>query len=268
MANSPYREIYIPIIFISLAIGLQIALLMYYRSILNRKSAKISSQLSIALGTFILGYSLSLLFLTIQNFFLSLTSSISTYFYVQGWFFIGLGNFGFCLIIEALYRKSFHSKFVFSILAIISLFVNGFAGNNLAFNIIGFGLFLIVNGFFIYFLSFLIKRAIGTNRKLLIINIIGFICYLSGFISSIKAVFNILNSEILLLVTYPLLMIGMVVIFYSLYQMPLFTDVDWREKIEELYIISQFPRKPCIIIILRIQHDQSKIRINYFQVAS
>jgi hypothetical protein len=214
-------------------------ILLFYRAALYRKSAKISSQIFTAFGILISGYSLGILSLTMQRFFTIQFSIVASYFYVQAWFFLGIGLFGFCFILEKLYRNSLETRYIFSLLAITSIFINAFESGNLILDSIGYVLFFLLNFYVIIFLVFLLKRSTEITRKLLELILIGYLIYIFGFLSAKDAVLYLINSEIFLLVTYPLMFIGAIITFYGFLKIPLFIDADWRENIEEINIINR-----------------------------
>ena len=161
LQNSPLRELYIVLSFLSIGIGLEIAGILFYRAFNYRISAKFSSRIFLAFGILLVGYSLGLASITVQRFVLSTYPLWYNFFYFQAWFFIGIGGFGACLILERLYQKSLKTKYVFSLISGTFLIINWFAWMNFNINYYGLGVFFTINVFLAIFFGFLVSEVVG-----------------------------------------------------------------------------------------------------------
>ncbi|MHA1648185.1 MAG: hypothetical protein ACTSVL_11475, partial [Promethearchaeota archaeon] len=89
-----YREIFIIISFVIIAISVENILILFYRSNNVRKSAKTTSKIFLAFAYLLVGDTLGFISLSILRLFPADIFSTLTnhYFYLQVWFFLGLGG--------------------------------------------------------------------------------------------------------------------------------------------------------------------------------
>jgi hypothetical protein len=243
LENSPFRELYIPLAFLILAVGMQLVVLLAYRSFLYRKSAKTSSRIFMAFAILCAGYTAGFFSLIFERFFTYEFPIFNAYFYFQGWFFLSVGIVVFCVLIEQLYQQSFKTRYIFSILGVIAIVLNAVSGPNDWYSIFGFFTFQILNSFILVFLIFLERTASGRTRKLLKLVIWGFLLYFTGFFSISNSLLDFFNSEIPLLITYPILLLGACTIFYGFLQVLVFSDADWKDNCKEIYILSNISKE-------------------------
>ncbi|MHA1584730.1 MAG: hypothetical protein ACTSVU_08640 [Promethearchaeota archaeon] len=239
-----YREIFIIISFVIIAISVENILILFYRSNNVRKSAKTTSKIFLAFAYLLVGDTLGFISLSILRLFPADIFSTLTnhYFYLQVWFFLGLGGFFSVFTIEHLYQDTFHTKYILSVFAALSFILNIFTWDHtkwVIFSYSGTILFLLFNGFLLFFLIFLHTRISNENRHFLHLINFGFFFYLINLLFANNYFFSLIDTDVIFLIMYISQLVGCFLLFQGFSNIPTFNEADWRETIQELYIISR-----------------------------
>lgn len=219
----------------------QIEILFYliYRAVFLKKSAPFSSQIFIGFACLIAGYILSFLSTMVERFYVNQIPWWQNYFYYQSWFFMAIGGILFAFFIERLYQKTFQTHYFFTMLGISVLFLNIFLLNSIYFTISVVALLVIIHGFLGFFFIFVLRKTIGRNRLKILFTFIGCLLLFFSRIFDTEFFFDYITSEAFYLIEYPLILVALLMLYISFFALPVFNDVDFRENLEELYIISK-----------------------------
>jgi hypothetical protein len=222
-----------------IAAKMEILFYLLYRAIFLKKSAPFSSQIFFGFAGLITGYILSFVSTMVERFYVNQISWWKGYFYIQSWFASAVGGIIFAFMIERLYQKTFRTHYFFTMSGLSILFVNLFLLNSVYFTISVVTLLTIIHGFLGFFFVFVLRKTIGRNRLKILFTFLGCLMLFAGRIFDTEFVMDYISLEIFLILEYPIIFLGLMMIFLSLFALPVFNDVDFRENLEELYIISK-----------------------------
>jgi hypothetical protein len=234
-----FREYIIIFSFLIMAVESEIILYLLYRRIQLRKSAFFSAQIYLAFALLLIGYLWGFISMLIQNFFYALITEQTGYFYYQSWFFVGMGGVGFSLIIEHLYQKTFKTRYLISISSALMIIVTFLLMNTEFFSLSSIIQLTFVNIFLFVFGGFVWRNSKGTTRLKVGVTMLGFLLIFLERVFETTTLMQLVDISSYYSIGYPVLFGGLLILFSSFLSLPLFNDVDFRENLEELYIIAK-----------------------------
>ena len=241
------RNIFLPLLFISIAIGFQIFIYFLYQFYKAKKE-------KLELGRILLAYGL-VFGLTLTGFFIRV---INLYFIesINHELFDFLTKITFLLLYSSLLlffviisSFPFHKIINFNvtrivalmiIIPIISVFL--FEVNSIIFVIITTITLLISYIYILYFHSRIIKLSTGDIKKRLNLILFGFaLCLVQHFIGGYipSQVLFPKYSQILQIISAPIFISGLMIVFLGVFRFPAFLEFGWKKSLLSLFIINK-----------------------------
>ncbi|MCF2139727.1 MAG: hypothetical protein K9W44_06710 [Candidatus Lokiarchaeota archaeon] len=234
-------QFYIPISFVIIILHIQTAGIALYRSFLYKKSSPFTSQVLFAYGFLLTSQMLGFIFLSLERFLIwnLLTGWSNEYFYIIGWYLLGIGGFGANLIFERSFSLTSKYPYLFSSLSFLLILINLFNWENATIGYFSVVLFFIINFFiFLYWLRLYLKSS-NQIKKFLRDIMIGFLIGSLNLMAMNKQIEEYSFSEILYIILYIGQFIGCVLQFHAVFHIKTLNDADWRSSILEIAIIHQ-----------------------------
>ena len=241
MEFTHYRELLLVFAFLIIMIGIEIVIILLQRARSSRRIANTTRQIFRSFAFLMIGYTIANISITFQRFltFIPIPSWVHQYFHYQTWFFIGLGGLVAYFLLENLYQDVFKTKYIFSIGAGIIVIINFLSWQQPFFEASVLLLFTFFNVFLFFFLQFLYHRSSASIRKYVRLFIISFSFFLCNFLFALDITLSLIVFPEVFIFLYFLQLVGSYGLFYAFLRIPTLYDADWRDSIEEIYVISK-----------------------------
>ncbi|MFX1321313.1 MAG: hypothetical protein ACFFAQ_06690 [Promethearchaeota archaeon] len=236
------RAFHYPFVFIVLLLSFQISVYFFYRYF-QIKDEKLG------INKFLLAFGLLYFFgftgigiRTINSYYIN-NSLINDFLLNLSHILIFFGAFSFLMIVS---QKSFNklintnfSKIVSIITFFLSLLIL------IIDNIILDGVFVIISLFLgsifmVYFHIKLIQKSAGNVKRRILILFFGEILIIMMVVIGAEKnpyLFNPMQQQIVALIYNPLMILGQMIVFYAIYNFPIFLEFNWQDNLVKLFII-------------------------------
>ncbi len=216
----------------------QLALIFYLR-IINLKEKQLRNLQEKAYISFFLGFSLSKLFYIIGDYYV--TTFVRMIFYNIAYIVQTAGIFFFVLILEKYKKLIFRRLFTIIYAILMSIFSWFFIFSIEYTQTVS---FMFYPSFILFFLvyvkigisDFFKKKELGSYSKDLLKFLIGFFAAAVGFAFASDMAANLFGREIRILGDV-LEIVGFILVFSFFISVPSFSEYDWQEKIELIYLL-------------------------------
>ncbi|MBY9006028.1 MAG: hypothetical protein KGD63_04655 [Candidatus Lokiarchaeota archaeon] len=262
------QEYYLPFLYITLFIGYEISFYLIYQYIKLRKKKITLNRIILAYGL-LSAFGMSGVFIrTIASYYFE---DILLHFLLYKFSHI-LIAFGVLIFLITLSGKSFDeivnvklTKTVLIIASIISTIIIFVIPKDLERNLIY--LSLIIGSIYLTYSHIKIIRKIPNNaKKRFILIYIGFSILLSAilFRAEESSEYFIENLQQLIeLVTIPLMILGLLIILFGVYKFPVLLELNWQNKIEEIFIIDSNINEMIFFYNFSEKNDSKNINLGY-----
>lgn len=254
--NSPNLGFFVPISFIIIILYIQTAGIVFYRSYIYKKSSQFSSKVFFAYGFLVISYLLSFIFFSLNRFLIwnILPNWSNEYFYILGWYLLGIGGFGASLIFEQ--NITIFSKFpyLFSSISFILIFISIIQWESRYLEVLSLILFNIINFFILYYWFWLYQKSSRQLKENLVKIMLGFVFGVINIISFSNLVNSWINWYGTYIILYIIQFIGAFLQFSAIFEIRSFSEADWRESLLEIAILHSKTRE----ILLSHQFSSEK----------
>ncbi|MFW9873791.1 MAG: hypothetical protein ACFFG0_11855 [Candidatus Thorarchaeota archaeon] len=237
------KEFHYPFIFLILIIAYQITIYFFYKYFRIKKEELQINKILLAFGL-LYGFGFTgIVIRTINSYYIN-NSTISNFILTISHILIFIATFSFLLIIS---RKHFKelinttiTKVVYTITFIISVFI--LIINNQTIEGVLIILSLFIGGVYMLFFHIkLIKNSTRIIRIRLILLLVGeIIIIIMIMIGAEKNPFWFTSKQqnIIILIYSPIVILGQLIVFYAIFDFPIFLEFHWKENLLSLYIIN------------------------------
>ena len=241
------RDFFLPPLFISLVLGYQIFIYFLYQYYKAKKEKLEFTEILLAYGL-IFGLMLTGFFIRIINLYYIGENNIEIFYFLTKitflilysalmLFFIIVSNKSFQKIINSIFTKILA---ILMIIPMITVFI--FQPENLIFGLIS-GITLVISySYIFYFHTRLIKISTGDIKKRLNLILLGLTLsavqhFIGGYFPS-EVLFKG-YSEHLQLISAPIFVCGLIIVFLGVFRFPAFLEFGWKESLLYVFIINQ-----------------------------
>ncbi|MHA1888021.1 MAG: hypothetical protein ACTSX0_08330 [Promethearchaeota archaeon] len=237
--TSPNLGFFIPISFLIIILYLQAAGIALYRSFIYKKSSPFTSQILFAYGFLQLAYILGFVFLSLDRFLIwdLFPGWDNEYFYIIGWYSLGIGGFGASLIFERNLTIISNFPYIFSSISFIFIFISIIRWKNTALGLLSLILFNIINLFIFYYWFWLCRKSSRQLKAELLKLMFGFIFGVINIITFSKLIIPLINWDGTFFLLYITHFLGAFLQFHAVFKIKTLTDADWRASILDIEII-------------------------------
>ncbi len=249
-------------------IGIQVSLSFFYKYIKMKDVHLPLNRILLAFGSFIFFIIIGPLFIQISRLFIE-DHLLNDIIYRLGW---GLAFFSTIIPSLFIIRKDFsivtnlnYAKIllILNFIPIIALFLLPSIKSPLFFTTI---IFVVTNGLYIvHFIIILIKKSIGKIKKKFKLFFIGAMVSIPSLIFAALVGSGILPPiirELIYFMGISELLIGFIIIYFSLVDFPPFYEFEWRSNLEKIFIINN-DNKECFFY-----YDFKNIQINEIDIST
>ena len=266
------RNIYIPLLFVSVALGYQLVIYFFYQYFKIKKQKLELSRILLAYGT-IFGVILTSYFIRIINLYYIGSDNLEIFELLTKLSFILLYSslMSYFIIIST---KPFHKIMISNqtkiiaislIIPIVSVFL--LQVTSLLFVIISAITLLISYIYILVIHSKIVNLSTGKIKKRLNLILFGFVLcmiqhFIGGFIPSRVLFQN--YSEVLQLISAPIFICGLMIIFLGVFKFPAFLEFGWRQSLTQLLIINRTTHKVIYSFDFTEKSKESELQIIKF----
>ncbi|MBN1217173.1 MAG: hypothetical protein JXA99_17265 [Candidatus Lokiarchaeota archaeon] len=238
------REFHYPFIFIVLIIAYQISAYFFYRYFKVKKEQVEINKILLAFGL-LYGFGFTgIIIRTINSFYID-NLQLSSIFMNLSHILVFIGILSFLLIISQKTFNQFINIKVTRIISIITIILSILILIFMNINIFILGILILVALFIggIYLLFFhisLIQKSKGNIRNRFVYLLIGELIIVIVIVFGAEKMPSLFSSEqqnIVKVISNPLIIFGQLIVFYSIYDFPIFLEFNWQKCILKLYII-------------------------------
>ena len=241
------RDFFIPPLFISLVIGYQIFIYFLYQYYKAKNKKLEFTEILLAYGL-IFGLMLTGFFIRLLNLYYIREINIEIFYFLTKITFLLLYSalmLFFIIVSTKSFQRIINSNFtkilaILIIIPMITVFI--FQPDNLIFGLIS-GITLAISYTYIFFFhTRLIKISTGDIKKRLNLILLGLaLCGIQHFIGGYfpSEVLFKGYSQILQLISAPIFVSGLIIVFLGVYRFPAFLEFGWKESLLYVFIINQ-----------------------------
>ena len=245
--NLDLRNIFIPLLFVSVALGYQIVIYFFYQYFKAKKEKLELNKILLAYGS-IFGLTLTGFFIRIINLYYIGQNNLEIFNFLTKITFVLL-YLALMLFFIIISLKPFHKIIISNltkilavsmIIPIVAVFLLQIA--SLLFVIITTITLLISYIYILVFHSKIVKLSTGKIKKRLNLILFGFVLcviqhFIGGYIPSRVLFRN--YSQILQLISAPIFICGLMIIFLGVFKFPAFLEFGWKQSLLHLSIINR-----------------------------